>query len=54
MAETLFRQWFVEKADEDWEELPLSSFLAAKHGYALKGSFILTEINNQILVTPGN
>jgi type I restriction enzyme S subunit len=23
MAETLFRQWFVEKAQEDWEEVPL-------------------------------
>ena len=26
MAETLFRQWFVEEADEDWEEKPLSAF----------------------------
>ncbi len=25
MAETLFRQWFVEEAEEDWEEKPLSS-----------------------------
>jgi type I restriction enzyme S subunit len=24
MAETLFRQWFVEEAQEDWEEKPLS------------------------------
>jgi len=24
MAETLFRQWFVEEADESWEEKPLS------------------------------
>ena len=23
MAETLFRQWFVEEADEGWEEVPL-------------------------------
>jgi type I restriction enzyme S subunit len=23
MAETLFRQWFVEEASEDWEEVPL-------------------------------
>ena len=33
MAETLFRQWFVEEADENWEEsspyttLPLSEFI---------------------------
>ena len=26
MAETLFRQWFVEEADEGWEEVPLSTF----------------------------
>lgn len=26
MAETLFRQWFVEEAREDWEEAPLSDF----------------------------
>ena len=24
MAETLFRQWFIEKAKEDWEEVPLT------------------------------
>lgn len=24
MAETLFRQWFIEEADEGWEEVPLS------------------------------
>jgi len=23
MAETLFRQWFVEEADEEWEEVPI-------------------------------
>jgi len=26
MAETLFRQWFVEEAEESWEEKPLSFF----------------------------
>lgn len=26
LAETLFRQWFVEEADEEWEEVPLSFF----------------------------
>ena len=26
MAETLFREWFVEGAEEDWEERPLSYF----------------------------
>lgn len=27
MAETLFRQWFVEEADEGWEEKPLNDLL---------------------------
>nr|QNO52276.1 type-1 restriction enzyme MjaXIP specificity protein [Methanosarcinales archaeon ANME-1 ERB6] len=27
MAETLFRQWFVEEADEGWEEKPLSEVI---------------------------
>lgn len=26
MAETLFRQWFVEEVDEEWEEKPLSFY----------------------------
>lgn len=26
MAQTLFRQWFVEEAEEDWEKKPLSFF----------------------------
>lgn len=26
LAETLFRQWFIEEAKEDWEERPLSFF----------------------------
>ena len=30
MAETLFRQWFVEEAQEDWEEKPLSSIAEHK------------------------
>jgi type I restriction enzyme S subunit len=54
MGETLFRQWFVEGAEEDWEEGTLSDFISVKHGYAFKGDFITTEISKQILVTPGN
>ena len=54
MAETLFRQWFVEGALENWEEVTLKDFINVKHGYAFKGKSITTETNNQILVTPGN
>ena len=32
MAETLFRQWFVEEAKEDWEERPLGELVTVKRG----------------------
>lgn len=54
MAETLFRQWFVEEAKEDWEEVSLNGFISIKHGYAFKGTYITAEPTNLILVTPGN
>ncbi|MDI3528016.1 MAG: type restriction enzyme subunit, partial [Tenuifilum sp.] len=34
MAETLFRQWFVEEADESWEKRPLSSIANFLNGLA--------------------
>jgi type I restriction enzyme S subunit len=34
MAETLFRQWFVEEVKEDWEERPLSSIATFLNGLA--------------------
>lgn len=54
MAETLFRQWFVEEAKEDWEEKALSDFITVKHGFAFKGEYISAEPTSLILVTPGN
>lgn len=32
MAETLFRQWFVEEAKEDWEVKPLGCLVTVKRG----------------------
>ncbi|MFZ3086879.1 MAG: restriction endonuclease subunit S [Methylotenera sp.] len=32
MAETLFRQWFVEEAQGDWEEISFGKFVAPKKG----------------------
>lgn len=32
MAETLFRQWFVEEAKEDWDEGKLSDLVVVKYG----------------------
>lgn len=34
MAETLFRQWFIEEAKEEWEEKPLSSIATFLNGLA--------------------
>ena len=34
MARTLFRQWFIEEAKEDWEEKPLSSIATFLNGLA--------------------
>ncbi len=34
LAETLFRQWFIEEAKEDWEERPLSSIANFLNGLA--------------------
>lgn len=36
MAETLFRQWFLEEAQEDWEEGVLGNVLNLIYGKALK------------------
>jgi type I restriction enzyme S subunit len=36
MAETLFRQWFVEEADEGWEEGKLGDFFEISSGKGLK------------------
>ncbi|MBE7438042.1 MAG: restriction endonuclease subunit S [Spirochaetales bacterium] len=41
MAETLFRQWFVEEADDSWEEGKLSSLFELQSGFAFKSdSFV--------------
>ncbi|MCK0204962.1 restriction endonuclease subunit S, partial [Ornithobacterium rhinotracheale] len=34
MAESLFRQWFVEEADDSWEEKPLSAIATFLNGLA--------------------
>lgn len=38
MAETLFRQWFIEEAREDWEETTLEHHIVAIKGLSYKGS----------------
>lgn len=36
LAETLFRQWFIEEAKEDWDEVKLKSICSINNGYAFK------------------
>jgi len=38
MAETLFRQWFVEEAKEDWEEVSLGEIAVIQNGFSFKSS----------------
>ncbi len=33
MAETLFRQWFIEEAEDDWEEIILDDVIETVGGY---------------------
>ncbi len=50
MAETLFRQWFVEEAKEDWEEKKLEEVCVIRNGYAFK-SETYQEIGQKIIRT---
>lgn len=38
LAETLFRQWFVEEAQEDWAEGSLGEYVEVMRGLSYKGS----------------
>ena len=49
MAETLFRQWFVEEAQEDWEEKPLSGIANFLNGLACQ-KFPPTDVINKLPV----
>ena len=45
MAETLFRQWFVEEADEGWEWVELSQFIEVMRGLSYKGAGLAEKGN---------
>lgn len=36
IAETLFRQWFIEEAQDDWEDDNISQLISIQNGYAFK------------------
>lgn len=45
MAETLFRQWFVEEADEGWERVKLGQFIEVMRGLSYKGAGLAEKGN---------
>lgn len=45
MAETLFRQWFVEEADEGWEWHQLDEFVDVQRGLSYKGAGLTDREN---------
>ena len=40
LAQTLFRQWFIEEADNNWEEVELGALVELTRGISYKGSDI--------------
>lgn len=54
MAQTIFKEWFVDNVKASWKKKKLRDFISIKHGFAFKGEYISTEKNDNILVTPGN
>jgi len=46
MAEALFRQWFVEEADETWEFRKLDEIAFVQNGYAFNSSDYIENIND--------
>ncbi|MBC8520942.1 MAG: restriction endonuclease subunit S [Methanomicrobia archaeon] len=45
MAETLFRQWFVEEAEEGWEWVELGQFIEVMRGLSYKGAGLAEKGN---------
>jgi len=40
LAETLFRQWFVEEADEEWEKQSLGNLIELDRGISYRGDLL--------------
>lgn len=49
LAQTLFRQWFIEEAQDDWEEVELGEVIKIQNGYAFKSKSFVTSSNNRII-----
>ncbi|WP_430899372.1 MULTISPECIES: restriction endonuclease subunit S [unclassified Paraflavitalea] len=50
MAETLFRQWFVEEAKEDWEEGDIYNFVDIVYGFPFKSKHFNEERRGKPLI----
>ncbi|MCK6462820.1 MAG: restriction endonuclease subunit S [Candidatus Pacebacteria bacterium] len=45
LAETIFRQWFVEEVEEDWEEHQIGDFVEVMRGLSYKGACLTDKEN---------
>jgi len=52
LAQTLFRQWFVEKAEDGWEEIVFEDIIDTQSGYNHKSSQIVEK--GDILLSMGS
>lgn len=50
LAETLFRQYFIEEAQDDWEVQPINSLVDIQSGFAFKSS-TFDEVGDYKLIT---
>ncbi|MGJ0364391.1 restriction endonuclease subunit S [Aliarcobacter cryaerophilus] len=48
LAQTIFRQWFIEEAKEEWEEIKLGDFVDCITGYSYKSDH-LNDSNNALV-----
>jgi type I restriction enzyme S subunit len=49
MAQTLFRQWFIEEAQDDWEEVKIQDFDVLITDYVANGSFASLKENVKLI-----
>ena len=49
MAETLFRQWFVEEERDDWEKVKIKDFNVIVTDYVANGSFAALKENVELV-----
>ncbi len=53
MAQTLFRQWFVEEAQDDWEEGVIKDLIEVVSGFAFESSSFVESGKYQLITIKG-